>query len=228
MELAAQCPAAGNPGQPGKEKRLSAQDLAHLRRGLDQLDQYTLASQGEFIAGLGVDKADVMPGCTLADTTGGKTYTLFPKPFNSGWQIVHPQANVIQRRSLYAWFSIRINGLHQVNLNLPRPGTQAQDVLIDILGLAAVATQRLEPEHVHPQPAQTSFVQAAHSDLLDSQYFEWSLIHTCLPYLLTIRLATLPEKQFQQLPGGRDRRDFSLTHCRFQQRDLASHYRVIP
>ncbi len=146
-------------------------------RGLDQLDQYTLSADGKFIIAFGVQETNVKTGCTLADTAGCKTHALGGEPLDRSGQLINPQPDVIERGGVDRRFFLGIQGLHQVNLDLERSAADGANVLINILALTFEGTRDLQAKEIDPEFLQAQFIRPADGDLLDAQYFEWSLTH---------------------------------------------------
>ena len=84
-------------------------------------------------------------------------------------EIVHPEANVIERGLGHARALRRIDRLHQVDLDGERSGADAQDVFVDVLARRAVASDALEAQQVHPEPREVRLVARAECDLLHSE-----------------------------------------------------------
>ena len=78
---------------------------------------------------------------------------------------------------MYLGRTLRIQWLHEIDLDAMCALPQECDVLVDILLLTAIVATERQPERVHPQRAQPVLVEAAHGNLLDAQYLEWPCIH---------------------------------------------------
>ena len=136
-------------------------------RCLDQLQQYTLGR-------LGMDERDVVPSGALADATWCHAYTLRLQMRHGGVDVVNPQPDVIQRRNMHLWRLFRIEWLHQVDLDRPRPDAKCVNVLVNILLLRFVRADIGHAEHAAPQCREFALVEAADRNLLQAQHLEWA------------------------------------------------------
>ena len=87
---------------------------------------------------------------------------------------------MIERRLVHRRFLVDVDRLHEIDLDLGRPGAQREDVLVDVLALAAVIPGHRDAQGVDPQAAQPFLVGAADGDLLKAQDAERSRAHEWL------------------------------------------------
>src|SRR6185369_8691299 len=90
------------------------------------------------------------------------------EPGDGGGEIVDPQADVVERRLVDPGLALRIDRLHQVDLDTG----DREDVLVDILALAAKRTGHWHAEQIDPEPAQRGLARPADRDLLQAQHAE--------------------------------------------------------
>src|SRR6185369_15066922 len=133
-----------------------------------------------------MNKANIEARRALSDASGRESHPLRRQPFHSFGQVVDPKAYMVERRLMHGGLLVRIERLHQVDLDLEWPGSQRADVLVHILALALIVTRDLQAEHVHPQAQQAALVRAADGDLLDSEDFEGTF-HGANPGLVLCR-----------------------------------------
>src|SRR5690606_19639767 len=95
-------------------------DPDHLRRRLHQLDEDALARERKFLVAPGMDEADVVAGRALADATRREADPGGGERLDRGRKVVHPEADVVERRLIDPGFSVRIERLHQVDLHAER------------------------------------------------------------------------------------------------------------
>src|SRR5574343_578161 len=144
----------------------------HLRRCLDQFDQHAFAADRELIVTLGVQEGNVEAGGPLANPTRGKADAVGRQPFDGLGQVVDPQADVIERRRMDGRLFLRIERLHQIDLDLERAAAHGADVLVDILALGNESAADFQAEHVDPEGAQLGLGGAANGDLLNAENLE--------------------------------------------------------
>src|SRR5690606_5250549 len=65
---------------------------------------------------------------------------------------------------------VRVQRLHQIDLDLERPLADGADVFVDVLALAAEGAGHLQAEHVDPEFLQALLVGAADGDLLHAEH----------------------------------------------------------
>src|SRR5574343_1938177 len=143
-----------------------------FRRRLDQFDQHAFAADREFLIALGVQEGDVKARRTLADAARSEANAIGRQPFDSLGQVVDPQADVIERRSMNRRLLFRIERLHQVDLDLERATTHGADILVDILALGNEGAADFQAENVDQQGAQLGLGGAADGDLLNAENLE--------------------------------------------------------
>ena len=144
-------------------------------RMLDELDENATSPEGRVIVALGMNEADVVPCPTLAYATRGETHAPLSKPGDGGFQVVHPQAYMIERRRLNAGPPFRIDRRHQIDLDAGLAVTARENVLIDVLFGAPVRSHLGEAKEIAPQVRHCVLVGAAYRDLLHSEDSERSL-----------------------------------------------------
>ena len=127
-----------------------------------------------------MDEAHVVPGGALADAPWGEAHALSDQPVDTGGEIVDPHTDVVERRHVHLRRSFRVERLHQVDLHGVRTGAEAQDVLVDILGLADVVAHLVDAEQTGPEAGQRTLVESADRDLLEPQHPEWSFGHDAM------------------------------------------------
>src|SRR5262245_23298049 len=98
-------------------------------------------------------EADVESGCPLSDAPRRESHPALPQPAYGGREVVHPQADVVQGRLVYARAASRVDRHHEVHLHARGAVTDGGDVLVDVLALAAEVAVDLEAEEVDPQDA---------------------------------------------------------------------------
>src|SRR5690606_29810759 len=94
------------------------------------------------------------------------------QPRDGGRQIIDPQADVVERGLVDLGLGVGVDRLHQVELDR----TELQDVLVDVLPLAAVAAEHRHAQQLDPQVAQGRLVGAADRNLLQAEHAKWSLL----------------------------------------------------
>ena len=141
---------------------LSLRPLPRVRQGhhalwrLHQLKQHAAAAYGRLRVPFGVDEGDVVAGGTATDTAGGEAHALAYRVrvrglrswlglglgfwsgevtlqvLNRRGQLVNPEADVVERGHVDPRGALRVERLHQVELDSPRPAAQPQDVLVRV------------------------------------------------------------------------------------------------
>src|SRR5687768_1446950 len=129
-----------------------------LRWCLHQFDQHALCASR-------MNEAHVVAGRTLANATRGELEPLARQPLDGGLQVIDPEPDVIEPRLVHLGLRLRIDRLHQIDLD----ARDRQDVLVDILALAAIAAGRRHAEEIDPQRAQRLLARATDRDLLDAE-----------------------------------------------------------
>jgi hypothetical protein len=77
--------------------------------------------------------------------------------------------------------AVRVDRLHQVDLDPVRARAGHGDVLVHVLALAAELALERESQEIDPEPAQRELVGPAHGDLLESEHPERSRHHHLSP-----------------------------------------------
>src|SRR5690606_38057813 len=113
----------------------------------------------------------------LPDAARCEAHALRFEPRICGGQVVHPEAHVVERRDVHAGAALRIERLHQVDLDRVRAGAALGDVLVDVLALAAVAAAGREAEEIDPEMTQACLVGSADRDLLHAEHTKGTLAH---------------------------------------------------
>ena len=84
---------------------------------------------------------------------------------------------MVERRLVHTRLLLRVEGLHEIDLDLERTAPEHRDVLVDVLLLAAEVAADLETEDVYPELTQLALVGRPEGDLLDTENFEWTRAH---------------------------------------------------
>lgn len=72
---------------------------------------------------------------TLSNSSRGKNKSFFRQSLNSNFNVVDPQANVVQSWLMNLGGFVGINRLHNVNLYLMNTRSQIKNIFVDILFL---------------------------------------------------------------------------------------------
>src|SRR5213078_4098643 len=140
----------------------------HVGWGLDQLDQDAFAGQRRGVVGLGVDEADVVAGGAAPDAAGCEPHVLLGEPGDGGGEVVDPEADVVERRLVDLGLAVGVDRLHEVDLD----AAEGDDVLVDVLALAAERAGDGGAEQIDPEPAQRGLARPADGDLLHAEHAE--------------------------------------------------------
>jgi hypothetical protein len=105
-----------------------------------------------------MDEADVVAGRALADPAGREAHALRLEPRHGRGEVVDPEPDVVQRGVVDLRLAVRIDRLHQVDLDPVRARARHRDVLVDVLALAAELALEREAEQLDPEPAQRELV----------------------------------------------------------------------
>jgi hypothetical protein len=100
-----------------------------------------------------MNKADVMARGALANAAGREADTVGTQPFHRFRQVVNPQTHVVQRRCMNRGLLVRIERLHQIDLDLEGAFSHHADVFIDVLALAHEVAGEVEAQLVDPKCA---------------------------------------------------------------------------
>jgi hypothetical protein len=92
-------------------------------------------------------------------------------------EVVDPEADVVERGLVYFRAALWIDGLHQVDLDAGGPGADLEDVLVDVLALAAVGPDGGEAQEIPPEAPQGGLVGTADGDLLHPEDSERTFTH---------------------------------------------------
>ena len=84
---------------------------------------------------------------------------------------------MVERGRIDARLLLRVDGLHQVDLDLEGAGAEHGDILVDVLFFGAVVAVQLETEGVDPELAQLALVGGANRDLLNPKDLEGAFTH---------------------------------------------------
>src|SRR6188474_3138836 len=131
---------------------------------LDELDEHALARARRVGVALGVDEADVVTGRAAPDAAGGEADALGREPGDGGGEVIDPEAEVVEARLVDLGRHAGVDRLHEVDLD----AGDGEDVLVDVLALAAEAAGDGQAEELDPELAQGGFAGAADRDLLEA------------------------------------------------------------
>jgi hypothetical protein len=129
-----------------------------------------------------MNEADIEARRAFANSSRREPNALGLEPIYGCSKVVDPEAHVIQRRIMHPWALLRIERLHQVDLDLECTRAHGDHVLVNVLTLASIGTGGLETENVDPEVSECGLIEAAHGDLLDSQNFKRSFGHGGSPF----------------------------------------------
>src|SRR5690606_26543582 len=110
-----------------------------------QLDQHAFSADGEGVVAFRVHEGDVEAGRTASDSPRGEAHAVRTEPVHRLGQVVHPQADVIERRRVYRRLLLRIQWLHQIHFDLEWPAADRADVLVDVLALGNEVAGDFQP-----------------------------------------------------------------------------------
>ena len=96
---------------------------------------------------------------------------------DSGAERVDPETNVVQRRLVNFRGARWVDGLHEVELDCQGPVAKLQDVLVNILGGAAVVSELWDTKEAVPEPREPRLAQPAKRNLLQPKDPEWTRRH---------------------------------------------------
>lgn len=150
--------------------------LDDLGGSLHQLDQHTDPALRGILRAPGMNEAHVVSGGAATDAARREPDALGLQPLHRRRQVVDPKAHVVERRAVDPRFALRIDGLHQVDLDRKRRHPELQDVLVHVLLFAAVGARCGATEQIYPQPAQVVFALGADGNLLDPKDAKWTLL----------------------------------------------------
>src|SRR5262245_48267164 len=109
-----------------------------------------------------------MTARSLSNASRREAHAALAQPGDGGGEIIHPQADVVERRLVHARARLRIDGLHEIDLDI----AAAQDVFVDVLALAAEGADLLEAQQIDPELGERALVGAADGDLLHAEHPE--------------------------------------------------------
>src|SRR3569623_1810152 len=137
----------------------------HVGRRLHQFDQHAFTRQRRCGIALGMDEADVVTRGALADAARREAHALLAQPLHRGREIVDPQADVVEARLVDLRALRHVDRFHQIDLD----AGDREDVLVDVLALAAELALLLDAEQVDPQMAQRRLRRRTDRDLLQAE-----------------------------------------------------------
>lgn len=129
-----------------------------------------------------MNEADIMTARAFADAARRETHTFCREPFHGGGQVVHPKTNVVEGGLVHARSGLRIDGLHEIDLNTGRTYAGHQNVLVDILLLAAVFARLFYTQQIAPKRAEFTLIGSADGDLLQTKNTERTLVTHVMPW----------------------------------------------
>src|SRR5687768_15520450 len=115
-----------------------------------------------------MNEADVVTSGAFADAARRELHALPFEPRHRGGEIVDPQADVVETRLVHLRLLLGIDRLHQIDLD----ATDLEDVLVDVLALAAKRAGLRDAEQIDPQMAERVLARTADRDLLDAEHLE--------------------------------------------------------
>ena len=124
-----------------------------------------------------MNEADVVAGGALANATGREPHPLLLEPGDRRGQVVHPEADVVQRRVVDLGPLVRLDRLQQIHLHLAGYGAGYRDVLVHVLRLAEKGSSELETEGVHPEAAERLLGLPTHCDRLHAENRKGAIGH---------------------------------------------------
>ena len=129
-----------------------------------------------------MQEADVVTGGSLADASRREADALGGEPGDGGGEVVDPKAHVVQRGLVDAWPRGGVDGLHQIDLDGVRAVADLDDVLVDVLALAAKGAGLFEAEEVDPKAGMGTLVESTEGDLLHAEHAEGAFTHGAARY----------------------------------------------
>ena len=124
-----------------------------------------------------MQEGDVETRRAAPDAAGRKAHAIGAEPLYGLGQIVHPQADVVERGGVHRRLLLGVERLHQVNFNLERAAAERADVLVDVLPFGDEIAGDFEAQHVDPQGLESFLARAADGDLLNAEDLEGALGH---------------------------------------------------
>ena len=106
-----------------------------------------------------------MASRAFADAAGCEPYTLRTEPCDRGDEIIDPQPDVVEARLVNLGRLRGIDRLHQIDLD----AGELEDVLVDVLAIAAKRVGDRDAEQIDPQVAQRGLARRADRDLLHAE-----------------------------------------------------------
>ena len=141
----------------------------YVGRRLHELDQNALTALGRVRSGFGMDEAHVVAGCAATDPAWCEPDALCREPLDGTSEIVDPETHVMERGLGGVRPCLRIDGLHEVDLDGERSRAGPKRVFFDVFARNSMAPRPLEAEEVHPKVREALLVRAAERDLLHSE-----------------------------------------------------------
>ena len=122
------------------------------------------------LAALRMDEGDVVTGGPLSDPAGCESHATAREVLDRHVELVDPDANVIERWHVHLGGALRIDRLHDVELDGPGLDAEAEDVLVHVLLLTAIPAHFRHAEHVLPEVAERTLVERTNGDLLQPEH----------------------------------------------------------
>src|SRR6476646_1246778 len=97
-----------------------------------------------------MDEADVVARGALAAAARRELDAMCGQPLDRSGEVIDPQADVVEARLVDARLGVRIDRLHEIDLD----AGDLEDVLVDVLALAAKRALEWHAEQIDPQVAQ--------------------------------------------------------------------------
>src|SRR3990172_432404 len=137
-----------------KRSRKLPKCVDHFGRCLHEFYQHSFATDRKLVVAFGMDETNVKASSPRSNAARRKTHTLLLKPINRRSEVVHPKTKVVERRLMHFGASLRIDRLHQIDLDFERARSHRDDVLVHVFGFAAKAAFGMQAERIDPKPAQ--------------------------------------------------------------------------
>jgi len=96
-----------------------------------------------------MNEANVVTGGAFANAARREPHALLGQPCDRRGEIIDPQAEMVEARLVNLRRLVGVDRFHQIDLD----ARERQDVLVDILALAAKRAARRHAEQIDPQRA---------------------------------------------------------------------------
>lgn len=155
-----------------------------------------------------MNEAHVVPCRSAPNAAGGETDALGGQPRDGGREIVHPEADVVERRLVHARRSLRIDGFHEVDFDGAIALAELENVFADVFPRAFEGATDRHAEEIDPKVAKRFALQGPDRDLLQTQDAERT-IGRCHPRQRRLGRGVLPRVAgiLPAMPTQFDRQD---------------------